>query len=302
MAGDRTARKATARPARPPAPGARNATAGAAAAGRRAPRASRRHVREGRGQAAASAVVVTGGASGIGRATCLALAEAGRPVAVWDIDATGARRTAIRCVESHGVPALAIGVDVADTAALPAAVERSLSSLGRVGGLVHSAGVGGPAPVTALDDQLWESVLGVNLRAAAMLTRSLHHALCEAGPGSAVVYISSIEGLVGNTWMAAYCASKAGLLGLTRSAAHTLGPDGIRVNSVCPGAVDTPLLAPLLELPGTRESLERRTPLGRLAQPEDVARVVRFLLSEDAAYVTGTSLVVDGGLSAVAGL
>jgi NAD(P)-dependent dehydrogenase (short-subunit alcohol dehydrogenase family) len=247
-------------------------------------------------------VVVTGGGSGIGRATCLALAEAGRPVAVWDIDAAGARRTARDCVAGHQVAAIGLGVDVADTAALPRAVERSLAAVGAIGGLVHSAGVAGAAPVTAVDDELWDGVLDVNLRAAATLTRALHPALCGAGPGSAIVYVSSIEGFVGNTWLAAYCASKAGLLGLTRSAAHTLGPDGIRVNSVCPGAVDTPLLAPLLAMPGTRESLEQRTPLGRLAQPEDVARAVRFLLSDDAAYVTGTSLVVDGGLTAVAGL
>jgi NAD(P)-dependent dehydrogenase (short-subunit alcohol dehydrogenase family) len=247
-------------------------------------------------------VVVTGAASGIGQATCLALAEAGRPVAAWDLDATGARRVARRCADTHGVAALGLGVDVTQTDTLAAAVERTRAALGPVGGLVHSAGIGGPAPVTTVDDALWDAVLDVNLRAAAMLTRALHPSLREAGPGSSVVYLSSIEGMVGNSWLAAYCASKAGLLGLTRSAAHTLGPDGIRVNSVCPGAVDTPLLAPLLAIPGARTSLEQRTPLGRLAQPEDVAMVVRFLLSAEAAYVTGTSVVVDGGLSAVAGV
>jgi NAD(P)-dependent dehydrogenase (short-subunit alcohol dehydrogenase family) len=127
----------------------------------------------------------------------------------------------------------------------------------------------------------------------------LHASLLEANPGSAVVYISSIEGLVGSPNLPAYCASKAGLLGLTRAVCAQLGPDGIRVNSVCPGAVDTPLLAPLLELPGARARLLEHTPLRRLAQPEDIATVVRFLLSDDAAYVSGTSIVVDGGMTAL---
>jgi NAD(P)-dependent dehydrogenase (short-subunit alcohol dehydrogenase family) len=244
-------------------------------------------------------VVVTGAASGIGLATCLAVAAEGRPVAAWDLDAAGAARIAKRCAEEHKVAAVGLGVDVADTDALPAAVERSLEAVGSLGGFVHSAGVGSAGPVTAVDDELWDAVLDVNLRAAAMVTRALHPALRDAGPGSAIVYISSIEGLVGNSWLAAYCASKAGLLGLTRSAAHALGPDGIRVNAVCPGAVDTPMLAPLLEIPGARASLEERTPLGRLARPEEVAGVVRFLLSPEAAYMTGSAVVVDGGLTAV---
>jgi NAD(P)-dependent dehydrogenase (short-subunit alcohol dehydrogenase family) len=104
---------------------------------------------------------------------------------------------------------------------------------------------------------------------------------------------------VGSAFLPAYCASKAGLLGLTRAACAELGPEGIRINAICPGAVDTPLLAPLLEMPGARERLESGTPLGRLAQPEDIASVVRFLLSDEAAYITGTSLVVDGGMTAV---
>ena len=117
-----------------------------------------------------------------------------------------------------------------------------------------------------------------------------------------MVYVSSIEGFFGNTFLAAYSASKAGVLGLTRSAAHTLGANGIRVNAVCPGAVDTPLLAPLLDIPGVRDTLEARIPLGRVAQPEDVGRTVRFLMSDDAGYITGASLIVDGGLTAIAGI
>jgi NAD(P)-dependent dehydrogenase (short-subunit alcohol dehydrogenase family) len=244
-------------------------------------------------------VVITGGGSGIGLATALALAQVGRAVAIWDRDGGAARRAATRCIDECGVRAVGLKVDVTKTSTLRAAVRRSVSELGTVGGLVHSAGIGGPVPVTLIDDASWDEVLNVNLRAAATLTKELHASLLEANPGSAIVYISSIEGWVGNPFLPAYCASKAGLLGLTRSVSALLGPDGIRVNSVCPGAVDTPLLAPLLELPGARENMVARTPLGRLAQPEDVASVVRFLLSDEAAYITGTSIVVDGGMTAV---
>jgi NAD(P)-dependent dehydrogenase (short-subunit alcohol dehydrogenase family) len=247
-------------------------------------------------------VVVTGGGSGIGQATCVALAEVGRPVAVWDRDAAGARRTAKLCTEEHGVPAVAVGLDVTDTDKLAAAVKKSHKAIGPIGGLVHAAGVGGPAMVTDISDEQWDAVLDVNLRAGAMLTRALHPEFLESGPGCAIVHLSSIEAFVGNSFLAAYCSSKAGLLGLTNASAHTLGPEGIRVNAVCPGAVDTPLLAPLLALPGARERLEERTPLGRLAEPEDIARVIRFLLSDQAAYVHGTSLTVDGGMLALGGV
>jgi NAD(P)-dependent dehydrogenase (short-subunit alcohol dehydrogenase family) len=232
-------------------------------------------------------------------ATARLLAETGRSVAVWDRDGAAARRVALSCSDEFGVRAVGLKVDVTKTSTLKAAVKRSRTEVGPIGGLVHAAGIGGAVPVTSIDDVSWDEVLDVNLRAGATLTRALHESLLEANPGSAIVYISSIEGYVGHAFLPAYCASKAGLLGLTRSVCALLGPDGIRVNSICPGAVETPLLAPLLEMPGAREDLIARTPLGRLALPADIASVVRFLLSDDAAYITGASLVVDGGMTAV---
>jgi NAD(P)-dependent dehydrogenase (short-subunit alcohol dehydrogenase family) len=242
---------------------------------------------------------VTGGASGIGQATALALAAVGRAVAIWDQNGAGARKMAGRIIEEFGVRSVGLKLDVTKTATLKSALKRSRSELGPIGGLVHAAGIGGPQLVTMIDDEGWDAVLDVNLRAAATLTREVHSSLLEANPGSAIVYVSSIEAFTGSPFLPAYCASKAGLIGLTRSAATLLGPDGIRVNSICPGAVDTPLLAPLLELPGARDRLVTTTPLGRLAQPEDIASVIRFLLSDEAAFITGTSLTVDGGLTAV---
>jgi NAD(P)-dependent dehydrogenase (short-subunit alcohol dehydrogenase family) len=244
-------------------------------------------------------VVVTGGGSGIGLATALALAEVGRAVAIWDRDGSAARQAARRCTDEFGVRASGLKVDVTHTSTLKAAVKKSRAELGTIGGLVHAAGIGGPMPVTMIDDASWDEVLDVNLRAGATLTRELHASLLEANPGSAIVFISSIEAFVGNAFLPAYGASKAGLLGLTRSACALLGPDGIRVNSVCPGAIETPLLAPLLELPGARDRLIGRTPMGRIGQPEDIAAAVRFLLSDDATYISGTSLTIDGGMTAV---
>jgi NAD(P)-dependent dehydrogenase (short-subunit alcohol dehydrogenase family) len=241
-------------------------------------------------------VVVTGGGSGIGRAVCLALAEAGRPVAAWDLDAAGAAETAKLCsaVKTHH-----LGIDVRSTDGLAAAVTAAREALGPIGGLVHAAGVSGPMPIDFMTDDAWDAVLDVNLRAEAMLVRALTEMLREAMPGAAIVGIASVEAIVGNGMIPAYCASKAGLLGLTRSLAHRFGLEGIRVNAVCPGAVDTPMLAPLLAVGDAKKQLIGRIPLRRIAEPKDIAKVVRFLLSDDASYVHGAAIVVDGGMTAV---
>ena len=292
-----SAPRVTKRPRTSPRAGTRTPTSTSGA--RRAPRAVRRRTHGDGASSPGTAVVVTGGASGIGLATALALAEVGRGVAIWDRDGTAARQVARRCTDEFGVRASGLKVDVTQTKALRSAVKKARAELGPIGGLVHAAGIAGAVPVTMVDDDQWDEVLDVNLRAAAMLTRELHASLLEANPGSAIVYVSSIEAFVGNAFLPAYGASKAGLLGLTRSACTLLGPEGVRVNAICPGTVDTPLLAPLLDMPGAKESLLARTPLGRLAQPEDIASVVRFLLSDEAAYITGASLTVDGGMTAL---
>ena len=249
-----------------------------------------------------SAVIVTGAGSGIGRASAMHLAEAGRPVAFWDLDEKAAKAAAKEAKASWKVPTIGLGIDVTDSARFPDAIKASTKAVGQVGGLVHAAGVSGPLQITEMDDESWDAVLDVNLRAAAILTKQLAPELETAGAGSAIVYISSIEAFFGHDFLPAYASSKAGLLGLTRSACATLGPKGIRVNSVCPGAVETPMLQPMLDIEGIRQGLELKTPLLRLAQPDDIAKVVRFLLSDEARFVTGTQLVVDGGLTAISGI
>lgn len=219
-----------------------------------------------------SAVVVTGGGSGIGRACVLALAEAGRAVAAWDLDAAGAHASATEAHEQFGVAAIGRALDVTDSSAFASAVDEARDALGPIGGLVHAAGVGGAVPVPFIDEAAWDAVLDVNLRAEAMLVKALLPSLREVGDGAAVVGIASVEGLSGNGMLPAYCSSKAGLLGLTRSMAHAFAAEGIRVNAVCPGAVDTPMLAPFLNLPQARARLEERIPMHRIASPMDVAK------------------------------
>jgi NAD(P)-dependent dehydrogenase (short-subunit alcohol dehydrogenase family) len=246
-------------------------------------------------------VVVTGAASGIGRACARALAAAGRPVAVWDLDGEGAEAAASSILEDYGVAAVGRRVDVAVSAQIGEAAASARSELGPLGGLVHAAGVSGPCPIDEMTDEAWDRVLDVNLRALPLLVRVLLDDL-RSSEGAAIVGIASIASFIGYVDIVPYCASKAGMLGVVRALALTLAGDGVRVNAVCPGNVDTPMLrARATATPERRLAFERHTPLGRLGEPEDIARAVRFLMSDEASYVTGTQLVVDGGVLAQGG-
>ena len=244
-----------------------------------------------------SAVLVTGGASGIGRASAEAVAAEGRPVAIWDLHADGAVETATRLADEHGVPTTALGIDVTRSDELAEAVATSRAVVGPFGGLVHAAGVVRAQSLGGLDDAGWDAVLDVNLRAFPMLVQALLDDL-SASEGAAVVGISSIEGWVGNAVIPAYCASKAGMLGAVRSMAAQLGPLGVRVNAICPGFIETAMLAPALSVDGVAERFAARSMIGRIGRPSEIGEPAAFLLSDRASFITGQSLIVDGGVLA----
>lgn len=238
-------------------------------------------------------VVVTGGASGIGRASAEALVADGREVMLWDLSPDV---TAVGAV--MGLPAAV--VDVCDEEQVASATDVAVQEMSGIDGLVHAAGRVIPEPVGTFTAQSWDAVLDVNLRAHALLTQTLLPHLREAvrhGGQPAIVGISSIEGLQANPFIPAYCASKAGLLGLTKSMAAQLGPEGIRVNAVCPGFIETPMLQIALDVEEIRDGFVDAAPLGRLGAPEDIGAAVAFLLSPKASFITGTHLVVDGGVT-----
>lgn len=239
-------------------------------------------------------VIVTGAASGIGLACARALAEVGRPVALWDVSA-GVVDAASTLSNYSGTRCIGLEVDVGDLEALKAGVAQSREALGAIGGLVHAAGVAGVGMLDQLEPALWDSVLNINLRAEVFLAQALR-ADMKALPGSAIVGIASINATLGNAMNPSYSASKGGMLAANRALADDLARDGIRINSVSPGQILTPMLQQAIEAaPNLQQEFERRILLGRLGAPEEVAKAVRFLLSDEASYITATELVVDGG-------
>jgi NAD(P)-dependent dehydrogenase (short-subunit alcohol dehydrogenase family) len=234
--------------------------------------------------------VVTGGASGIGRAVSRRFAEEGASVAVLDIDGEGARA----CAEEVGGVGLA--VDVTDAAALKAAVDDAAGRLGGLSLLVNNAGGSTMAGLADWDPDEWDRLIRLNLTGVFNGMRAgVPHLL--AGGGGAVVSTASISATRPSAGETPYSAAKAGVIALTASAALEYGP-AIRVNAVAPGMIRTKLTRPLLEvLPNSEEHYSAMTPAARVGEPEDVADVVVFLCSDMARFVTGQTLVVDGGMT-----
>jgi NAD(P)-dependent dehydrogenase (short-subunit alcohol dehydrogenase family) len=240
-----------------------------------------------------SGVVVTGAASGIGRACAELLAASGRAVALWDLNQDAACRLADELGAEHGVATVGLQVDVADPAAIHMAAAASREAIGAIGGLVHAAGMVLQMPVADTEVEAWDRLMNVNLRALLLAVQALLPDLEQTGHG-AVVGIASINAKLGNGLIPAYSASKGGMISLVRSLADDLGQRGVRINSVSPGQIRTPMLQPSVDaLPAG--SFERRILLGRLGEPREVANAVAFLLSDLASYITASELVVDGG-------
>jgi len=245
--------------------------------------------------------LVTGAASGIGRATATLLAQRGTAVACVDMDAAGLAET-VDAIAATGSRAMPLTADVTDLAAVEAAVASAVAELGGVDAVANIAGVGdftGDVTEIALDE--WARVLAVNLTGAFHISRATIPHLRAAG-GGAIVNVASQFGLVGCLASPAYCASKAGLIGLTRAMAIDHTSEGIRVNCVCPGPIDTPMLAWTAATPELtareRARTQGRNLAGRSGRPKEIAATIAFLLSDEVGFMSGSIVPVDGGWTA----
>jgi 7-alpha-hydroxysteroid dehydrogenase len=239
----------------------------------------------------AQVAIVTGAGAGIGRGTALRFAEAGAAVAVSDLKLETAKAVAQEIVDAGG-QAIGVACDVTQEAALSALVEATLAAFGKVTLLVNNAGGGGPKPFDMpLGDFVWQYQL--NVFSVFRLSQLCAPHMARAG-GGAIVNISSMSGENKNVRMAAYGSSKAAVNHLTRNMAFDLGPQGIRVNCIAPGAIKTAALATVLT-PDIEKQMLRHTPLGRLGEPADIANAALYLCSPAASWVSGQVLTVSGG-------
>lgn len=241
-------------------------------------------------------IAVTGGASGIGRATALQAARHGAHVAILDASEEAAGKAADE-VRALDVKALPLVLDVRDTQAVDAAVERIENELGSVAGLVASAGVSRPNLSDRMSDEEWSLVIDVNLSGLYKTARAFGRRMLSRNAGS-IVLIASVDGFGGHAGRAHYSASKHGVAGLAKSLAIEWGRFGVRVNAVAPGVVDTPLLRANIPTDHIESVMIGRVPMGRMSTGDDQAKASLFLLSDAASYVTGAVLPVDGGLTA----
>lgn len=245
------------------------------------------------------AAIVTGGGGGIGSAICRRLADAGTRVGVFDRDVAAADRT-VAALAASGAEAKAYEVDITDHAAVTRAVAQFEADIGPTDILVNNAGWDKFAYFLATDPDLWRKILAINLEGPL----NLHHAVLkgmQARRSGRVVNIASDAGRVGSSMEAVYSSAKGGIIAFTKTMAREMARAGVTLNVVCPGPTETPLLQALTgageQGAKVSEGLKRAIPLGRLGQPDDIAGIVAFLASDEAAYITGQVISASGGLT-----
>ncbi|MET7650085.1 3-oxoacyl-ACP reductase family protein [Streptomyces sp. NPDC005486] len=243
--------------------------------------------------------LVTGAGRGIGEAIAERLAAQGAAVAVCDLDPEAAGEVAARLAERYAARTTAVGADISDSAAVRAAVERVAATLGPVDVLVNNAAVDVIGRFVDSAEETWDRIIAVNLRGTITVTRAVLDPMIERG-GGRIVHIASDAGRVGSSGEAVYSATKGGVIAFGKALAREVARHGITVNSVCPGPTDTALLGQVAEYSQKMyDATVRAIPLRRVARPTEIADTVAFLVSDSAAYVTGQTLSVSGGLTMV---
>lgn len=239
--------------------------------------------------------LITGAGSGMGRVASLLFAKEGAKIAAIDIDEKGAHET-VRLIEANGGKAIAVKADVSKSADVEAMVAATVEKLGVPNILYNNAGIEGKAePIVQLADEDFDRVIAINLRGVWLgMKYAIPHMIKNGG--GAIVNTASIAGLIGLRNSSAYCAAKAGVIALTRVAALEYGRYNIRVNAICPGAIDTPMVS-RIQGGGTmpERAINRISTLGRIGKPEEIAKMALFLASDDASFATGAPFIVDGG-------
>lgn len=255
---------------------------------------------DGTGRLAGKVAVVTGGGSGIGQATAVRFAAEGAAVGVLDVSPTAAELT-VAMIDKEGGRALALAADVSNAAEVGRALDTLVAEFGGLHVLYNNAGVDSRGSVAVADEADWDRCFAVNVKGTFLCSQA---ALRHMGSGGSIVNQASVAGLVGVMNFAAYCAAKGAVIALTRSMAVDLAARRIRVNVICPGTVFTPLMEPMLAARGDGDmalGLERtlvKYPIGRLGDPADIANVALFLASDEAAFMTGSVVTPDGGMTA----
>jgi NAD(P)-dependent dehydrogenase (short-subunit alcohol dehydrogenase family) len=237
---------------------------------------------------------VTGGASGIGRAICLRLAREGCNVAIWDRDISGAQRVSAE-VGEIGRRVLAVEVDVSSFSDVERAADRVRRDLGKVSILVNDAGFGEIVTVAQMSEAQWDKMIGVHLKGTFNCTRHLVQDMIDAHWGR-IVNISSVAALRGAAGFVHYSAAKAGIAGFSKALALELGPSGVTVNAIAPGLIETPILKGSALRDETIAAMVRRTPVGRIGAPEDIAACCAYMVAEEASFLTGQVLSPNGGI------
>ncbi len=242
-------------------------------------------------------LIVTGAASGIGRATALRALDDGAAVALWDLDLEAIESIA-RQARTAGGRVIAIRVDVSSAQSVADGFQQTVAQLGGFDGAFNNAGIGAPMTlIEEISEAAFDRVLGVNLRGVWLCMREQIKHL-KANGGGVIVNNASIAGLVALQMQAAYGAAKHGVIGLTKVAAVECAPQGVRVNAICPGAVQTPILAHLEQAGIDQAALAAMSPQNRIADPREIAETVIWLLSSASSFMTGAAVPVDGGWTA----